>query len=55
MFKKIHEKVAMLKEGTITAGQFNQTLQSYLGYLLHANSFKLSQKLKNQARFWSIG
>lgn len=34
---------------------FNQSLQSYLGYLSHANSFKLTQKLKNQIWFWLIG
>lgn len=34
---------------------FNQSLQSYLGYLSHANSYKLTQKLKNQIWFWTGG
>ncbi len=31
---------------------FNQSLQSYLGYLSHASSFKLTQRLKNQIWLW---
>lgn len=40
IFKKLREK--------INNPNFNQSLQSYLGYLCHANSFKLTQKLKNE-------
>lgn len=40
IFKKLKEKV--------DEPNFNQSLQSYLGYLSHASSFKLTQKLKNQ-------
>ena len=39
MFKKLEEKVGQKN--------FNQSLQSYLGYLGHANAFKLSKDLKN--------
>ena len=45
IFKKIKEKVSL--------ESFNQSMQSYLGYLGHANSFKITQKLKNQAWFWN--
>lgn len=45
--KRILEK---LKE-KIGSENFNQSLQSYLGYLSHANSYKLTQELKNQVWF----
>lgn len=31
---------------------FNQSSQSYLGYLSHANSYKLTKKLKNEIWLW---
>lgn len=31
---------------------FNASLQSYLGYFKHANSFELTEQLKNQVWFW---
>lgn len=45
IFRKIKQKLG--------SPNFNQSLQSYLGYLGHANSYKLTQKLKNQIWFWS--
>lgn len=44
IFKKLKEKVVL--------ENFNQSLQSYLGYLGHASSFKITQELKNQAWLW---
>jgi len=44
IFKKLKYKVGN--------DNFNQSFQSYLGYLQHANSFKLTQQLKNQIWFW---
>ncbi len=44
IFKQIKTK--------IDSPNFNQSLQSYLGYFIHANSYKLTQKLKNQIWFW---
>lgn len=44
MFMKLKEKVGLVN--------FDQSLQSYLGYLSHANSYKLTQKLKNQIWLW---
>lgn len=45
MFKKILEQLDRMEAKTINSQKFNQTLQSYLGMLKHANSFKLKQKL----------
>jgi len=44
IFKKIKEK--------ISSENFNQSLQSYLGYLKHSSSYKLTESLKNQVWFW---
>ncbi len=40
IFNKLKEKIG--------SQNFNQSLQSYLGYLSHANSYKIEQELKNQ-------
>lgn len=45
MFKKM--------KGKVSSENFNQSLQSYLGYLKHANSYKLSQQIKNEF-FWGL-
>lgn len=52
LFKKLKGKISDLKNEQISERSFNQSLQSYLGYLSHANSYKLTQKLKNQLWFW---
>lgn len=52
LFKKLRGKISDLKNGYVSEYSFNQSLQSYLGYLSHANSYKLTQKLKNQIWFW---
>ena len=43
IFKKLKENV--------DSSSLEQSLQSYLGYLKHANSFKIAQELKNQIWF----
>lgn len=43
MFRKVHEK--------IRTENFNQSLQSYLGYLSHSNSFEVVQQLKNMVYY----
>lgn len=48
IFRKFDKKIQMVKQGKESQESLNQTLQSYLGYLSHANSYKLSQRLKNQ-------
>lgn len=40
IFKKLKEKIG--------SENFNQSLQSYLGYLKHANAYKVQQKIKNE-------
>jgi len=45
MFKKL--------KGKVSSENFNQSLQSYLGYLKHANSYKISQQIKNDF-FWGL-
>ncbi len=51
MFRKLAEKVNQVKEGRASPEALNQTLQSYLGFLSHCNSYKLSQEVKNQILF----
>lgn len=45
VFKQIRTK--------LDSPNFNQSLQSYLGYLSHANSYKLISYLKNQVWIWA--
>ncbi|MBI5452614.1 hypothetical protein HY945_04060, partial [Candidatus Gottesmanbacteria bacterium] len=52
VFKKLKERIEDLGSGKISEESFHQTLQSYLGYLRHANSYRLAQVLKNQIWFW---
>ncbi len=46
IFKKLKQKIGQ--------PNFNQSLQSYLGYLKHANSYKLTQELRNKVWFMLI-
>lgn len=48
MFKKLREKFGDYRNEFITKDQLNQTLQSYLGVLSHANAYNLGEELKNQ-------
>lgn len=52
IFRKLLEKVNLFKENKLSLESLNQSLQSYLGYLLHANSFKMSEEIKNKLWFW---
>jgi len=52
IFVKLREHVREYREGSVTELLVEQSLQSYLGVLLHANAYKLSQDLKNE--FWFI-
>lgn len=47
VFQKLKSKIGSVN--------FNQSLQSYMGYLTHANSYKITQQLKNKIWFWSSG
>lgn len=46
LIRKIREKIKKYKEGKITKDKLNQTIQSYLGYLKHANSYGFRQELE---------
>ncbi len=51
LFQKLDKKMEELTRDYISYDSFNQSLQSYFGYLKHANSFKLKQRLKNHLYF----
>ncbi len=50
--RKIKEKIKQYKAGNITEESLNQTIQSYYGFLIHANTYKFKQQLQNQIMFW---
>ncbi len=50
--RKLKIKIDEFKNGKITKKSLNQSSQSYLGFLKHANAYKLTQELKNQLWFW---
>jgi retron-type reverse transcriptase len=52
IFRKLKKRIKEYKSGIIGRQTLEQSLQSYLGVLSHANSYKLEQKLKNQFWFW---
>lgn len=52
LIAKIKKKVKLFKRGRITQESLNQTIQSYYGFLQHANSYKLKQSLQNMIWFW---
>ncbi len=49
---KTKKRIFTKLKAKIGSENFNQSLQSYLGYLQHANSFKVTQQLKNQIWLW---
>lgn len=52
LLKKIKEKIKQFKAGNITKESLNQTIQSYYGFLIHANTYKFKQELQNLILFW---
>ncbi len=52
IFRKLEKRVREYKSEIISGKTLNQSLQSYLGVLSHANTHKLGQELKNQFWFW---
>ncbi|MFH1855575.1 MAG: reverse transcriptase/maturase family protein [bacterium] len=52
IFKKIEKQVKERKEGIISQETLEQSLNSYLGVLSHADTYELEEKLKNQFWFW---
>ncbi len=50
--RKIKEKFDQYSKSSITSQEFRQSFQSFLGALSHANTYKISEELKNQYWFW---
>ncbi|MGC9602916.1 MAG: reverse transcriptase domain-containing protein [Minisyncoccia bacterium] len=50
MFKKMEERMKKYETRKISKLSFEQSIQSYLGVLSHANTRRLSERLKNE--FW---
>lgn len=55
ILRKLEQKIKQFQNSGTTAESLNQTLQSYLGYLQHANAYKLSEDLKNKILFSAGG
>ena len=52
IFKKLKKRISEYKNGLINQQTLEQSLQSYLGVLSHADTYKLKQNLLNQYWFW---
>ncbi|OGN03876.1 MAG: hypothetical protein A2831_03100 [Candidatus Yanofskybacteria bacterium RIFCSPHIGHO2_01_FULL_44_17] len=52
IFRKLKKRIVEYKSDLITRKTLDQSLQSYLGVLTHADAYKLSEQLKNQFWFW---
>lgn len=52
VFKKLKMRIGRYRAGEISEKSLNQSLQSYLGVLSHADTYNLRQKLLNQFWFW---
>lgn len=50
--RKLKIKISECREGRITEEQLNQSVQSFLGVLSHANSDKFKKNLLNHVWFW---
>ncbi len=48
IFEKLKKRIVEYRTGMISNKTIEQSLQSYLGVMSHANAHKLSQELKNQ-------
>ena len=47
IMRKLDQRVVEYKKGAISEKTFNQSLQSYLGVLEHADAYKITEQLKN--------
>lgn len=52
IFRKLRQRIDEYKRRRISRQTIEQSLQSYLGVLSHANTYRLSQNIKNQFWFW---
>lgn len=48
MLRKVSERHRAYFKGTVAGDSLNQTMQSYLGMLSHADTYELTQRLKNR-------
>lgn len=53
IFRKLKKRIEEYKKGMVSKQTLEQSLQSYLGVLSHADTYELSNELKNQFWFWS--
>ena len=52
IIRNIKKKIDAYKRGFIFERNLEQSFQSYLGVLSHANTYRLGEYLKNQYWFW---
>lgn len=52
IFKKLKIRVAQYQAGGIDKNSLDQSMQSYLGVLSHADTYRLKEELVNQFWFW---
>ncbi|MFA5386514.1 MAG: reverse transcriptase domain-containing protein [Candidatus Paceibacterota bacterium] len=52
ILRKLHKRVSEYKNGIIKKRTLEQSLQSYLGVLAHADTYEFGNELKNQFWFW---
>lgn len=52
MFRKLWEKTEKCRKGVVSEASCEQSLQSYLGVLSHADTYRLSQELQNRYWLW---
>ncbi|MBI4129394.1 hypothetical protein HY464_01740 [Candidatus Peregrinibacteria bacterium] len=52
MFRKLHLHAVNFKAGKGSEISVESSLQSYLGVFSHADTHKLTERLKNQYWFW---
>lgn len=52
LLRKIRSRILEFKTGKISEEKLNQTVQSYLGYLTHANTYKFGLQLQNSIWYW---
>ena len=50
IFRKLRHRMSQYKSGAISKETLEQSLQSYLGVLSHADAYELGEFLKNQ--YW---
>lgn len=55
IFRKLNKRINEYKRGVINKQTLEQSSQSYLGVLSHADTYRLSCEFKNQFWFWLNG